>query len=411
MQKIKTAHNIVFCGSGTGRKASVICCNPIGHLFRQTFFYRAIVLNFSKILSLGLPSPGATNIISPTGRQALAVSSNPKAAPPLRFLSFKTNIMKRAFCKLILSVFFMSSSLHLTAQQTADLKKILGQKYNLVPQHSRDTQYYDMESKLQKHALDGTIQGVDVYHLYLRCVPSTNSSKGDEYTCLKFTIQINNSTPISIPSLTNWKYFFSLGSNTKKDSSIAPLFGIDHSKFEKLTDQNGKNLPLENTFHVYNAFIDFHSMSVFAEKAAKDSGAQDLKYVGDKIIHAASFSQPHEGLGTQVSEDSYFKNGKITLEFKGLGLINKKTCAIMEYDSGESSFYMLTKPMANMEVRTKGSSHYWGDIYKDLSTGWIQKAVMHELVVSETIVPGLNNKINSVIERTIDIKNAVRLNL
>lgn len=318
--------------------------------------------------------------------------------------------MKRTFCKIFLAVFIFSSSLHLPAQQMPDINKILAQKYNLVPQHSKDTQYYEMESKLQKHALDGTIQGIDVYHLYLRCVPYANSAKGDEYTCLKFTVQINNSTPLSIPSLTNWKYFFSLESNTKDDSSKALLFGIDHSKFEKLTDQNGKDLPLENTFHVYNAFIDFHSMSVFAEKAAKDSGAQDLKYVGDKIVHAASFSQPHEGLGTLVSGDSYFKNGKITLEFKGLGLINKKTCAIMEYDSGESSFYMLLKPMANMEVTTKGSSHYWGDIYKDFSTGWIQKAVLHELVVSETIVPGLSNKINSVIERSINIKNVARLN-
>ncbi|HEV8082588.1 MAG TPA: hypothetical protein VGP55_05270 [Chitinophagaceae bacterium] len=317
--------------------------------------------------------------------------------------------MIKLFCKLIVGVMFLvSSSSHLSAQQMANAKKILGQKYNLVPQHSKDTQYYEMESKLQKHALDGTIQGTDIYRLYLRCVPSANSSKGDEYTCLKFTVQINNSTAISIPSLTNWKYFFSLEANT--DDNKGQLFGIDHSKFEKLADEKGKDLPLENTFHVYNAFVDFHTMSVFAEKTAKDSGAQNLKQVGDKIVHAASFSQPHESLGTQVSEGSYFKNGKITLEFKGLGLINEKTCAILEYDSGESSFYMLTKPMANMEVSTKGSSHYWGDIYKDLTTGWIQKAVLHELVVSETIVPGLSNKINSIIERNINIKNVLRLN-
>ena len=306
-------------------------------------------------------------------------------------------------------MFLVSSSPHLPAQQMADAKKICGQKYNLVPQHSKDTQYFEMESKLQKHALDGTIQGIDVYRLYLRCVPSANSSKGDEYTCLKFTVQINNAAALAIPSLSNWKYFFSLESN-KDESNKGQLFGIDHSKFEKLTDQNGKDLPIENTFHVYNAFVDFHTMSVFAEKTAKDSGAQDLKYVGDKIVHAASFSQPHESLGTQVSDASYFKNGKITLEFKGLSLINKKTCAIMEYDSGESSFYMVTKPMANMEVTTKGNSHYWGDIYKDLTTGWIQKAVLHELVVSETIVPGMSNKVNSVIERTIEIKNVLRLN-
>lgn len=90
--------------------------------------------------------------------------------------------------------------------------------------------------------------------------------------------------------------------------------------------------------------------------------------------------------------------------FKGLSRINDKVCAIVEYDSGKSSFYMLAKLMANMEVPTKGSSHYWGDIYKDLSRGWIQKAILHEVVISETTVPGMN-KINSVIERTIVIKN------
>ena len=58
-----------------------------------------------------------------------------------------------------------------------------------------------------------------------------------------------------------------------------------------------------------------------------------------------------------------------------------------------------------MKVTTKGSSHYWGDIYKDLTSGWIQKANLHELVISETAVPGMTNKINSVIERSINIKN------
>ena len=318
--------------------------------------------------------------------------------------------MIKFLCTLITGVILLVLlPAHLSAQQIPNIKKIWEQKYNLVPQHSKDTQYYEMESKLQKHALDGTIQGTDIYHLYLRCVPSANSSKGDEYTCLKFTVQINNAVAVSIPSLTNFKYLFSLEANGD-DSSKKQFFNVDHSKFEKLTDENGKNLPLENSYHIYNAFVDFHTMSVFAEKTAKDSGVQNLKYVGDKIVHAASFSQPRVNLGTEVMEGSYFKNGKITLEFKGLGMINTKTCAILEYDSGESSFLMLTKPMANMEVTTKGGSHYWGDIYKDLTSGWIQKAGLHELVVSETIVPGLNNKINSVIERSINIKNVPRLN-
>ncbi|MEO8764656.1 MAG: hypothetical protein ABI416_10235, partial [Ginsengibacter sp.] len=66
---------------------------------------------------------------------------------------------------------------------------------------------------------------------------------------------------------------------------------------------------------------------------------------------------------------------------------------------------MVITPMPNMKVTSKGSSHYWGDIYKDLAGGWIQKADLHELVISETVVPGMENKLHAVIERSINIKN------
>lgn len=304
-------------------------------------------------------------------------------------------------------MFLVTPLSFLSGQQIANAKKILVQEYNLVPQHSKDTQYYEMESKLQPHAADGTPQGWDVYRLYLRYVPSADPSRGDEYTCLKFTVQLNKSPEVSIPSLANWKYIFSLTLDARDEKG--QVFGIDHDKFEKLTDEKGKMLLVGNTYHVYNAFIDFHAMGFFAEKTMAGNGVQHLKHIGDKIVHVASFSQPPVNLGTQIAEGSYFKNGEVTLAFKGLGLVNEKACALLEYDSGESSFYMLMKPMANMEITTKGSSHYWGDIYKDLTTGWIQKATLHEIVVSETIVPGQANRINSVIERSINIKNERRL--
>jgi len=309
--------------------------------------------------------------------------------------------MRRKTYKQFILVFLFLPFSYLSAQQISTAKKLLMQDYNLVPPHSKDTLYYEMESKLEKHALDGTPQGLDVYRLFLRCVPSVSSSKGDEYTCLKFTVQVNNSADVSIPELAGWKYFFSL---TNKEDERGNTFGIDHGKFEKLTDEKGKMLPLENTYHVYNAFIDFHTMSVFAEKTDTGKGAQNLKHIGDKIIHGASFSQPHVSLGSQVAEGSYFKNGEITLAFKGLGFVDEKTCALLEYDSGESSFYMIMTPMPDMKVNSKGSSHYWGDIYKDLSTGWIRKASLHEIVISETTVPGID-KIHSVIERSISIKS------
>ena len=288
-----------------------------------------------------------------------------------------------------------------SAQKTPNIKSILSQQYNLVPPHSRDTQYFEMKSGLMNYALDGTRLGTDIYHLFLRCVPGA-TSKGDEYTCLKFTVQINGAPEVTVPSLTNWQYFFSLtpGATDEKGQ----VFGIDHSKFENLKDEKGNAIPIGNTYHVYNAFIDFHSMYVFCENSGAGNGAQNLKHLGDKIIHAAANSQAPVNLGSQVEDGSYFKNGEVSLLFKGLAWENEKNCALIEYDSGESSFSMKMKPMADMVVATKGSSHYWGDIYKDLSSGWFQKATLHEMVVSETNVPGMS-KINAVIERNIQIRN------
>jgi hypothetical protein len=39
----------------------------------------------------------------------------------------------------------------------------------------------------------------------------------------------------------------------------------------------------------------------------------------------------------------------------------------------------------------------------------IQKAVLQEIVISETDVPGIANKIHSVIERSISIKNVKKI--
>jgi hypothetical protein len=65
---------------------------------------------------------------------------------------------------------------------------------------------------------------------------------------------------------------------------------------------------------------------------------------------------------------------------------------------------MLMNPMPNMEVRSVGGSHYKGDVHIDLATRWVRKATMDELVVTETVVPGMA-KINTVIERAVTIRN------
>lgn len=71
---------------------------------------------------------------------------------------------------------------------------------------------------------------------------------------------------------------------------------------------------------------------------------------------------------------------------------------------------MILTPIPNFEVITVGGSHYLGDIYKSLDSGWVQKATLTEFVISETAVPMQPQKFNSVIERQIEVNNIPKPN-
>ncbi|KPK45219.1 MAG: hypothetical protein AMJ65_00410 [Phycisphaerae bacterium SG8_4] len=262
-----------------------------------------------------------------------------------------------------------------------------------------------MESKLIHYALDGKRVGLDVFRLRLKCVPAQLAgTKGDEYTCTKFTVQLGDEPEVEIPALKNWTYVFKIPPTgiDKKGQTL----GIDHAPFENLVDANNKAMPPDKAYHVYNAFIDFHGFcNIFAERVDGAAGIQDLRSIGQRIVHAAAFAEAPVNVGSNVSKGSTFKNGEVTLEFKGISRVAGATCALVGYDSGESSFQMIVNPMPNMEIRTKGSSHYMGDLYIDLATNWVKKATLDEFVVTEVTLPMPPNKVNAVIERDILIRN------
>lgn len=309
-------------------------------------------------------------------------------------------------CKISrLAILSFGTLLFLTVVAAAQSIRLdhLNKEFDLSGAHLQQPQYFMMESKLITYALDGKRLGTDIYRVHLKCVPAQLAKKtGDEYTCARFTVQQGDAPETAIPALANWTYVFK---GTDQDEK-GQVLGIDHSKFVNLVDADGKALPIDKTYHVYNAFIDFHAFcNVFAEPTPAGNGIQNLKKIGQKIVHAAAFSEPPVNLGNNILAGSSFKNGEITLEFKGVSVVNGKPCALLEYDSGESSFKMIMKPLPEMDVHTVGSSHYFGDIYKDLATQWVQKVTMTELVVSETSLPMPPNKINAVIERNILIRN------
>jgi hypothetical protein len=275
---------------------------------------------------------------------------------------------------------------------------ILEKEFNLAGKKAEKTQYYIMESQLISYALDGTRVGRDCFMLYLKW---THKKATDEYTCSKFEINYGDSLVVELPSLANWNFSVSQGIDEKNQ-----VLGIDHSKFANLSDNRGQQVPMDKQYHVYNAFIDFFSFcAIFAEPIDGGRSIADLNMVGQKIIHAAAFTEPPTHLGEELAEGSYFKNGEISLTFKGLSLIKENPCAIIGYDSGESSFKMIATPAPDMKFITVGSSHYQGDIYKDLQTNWVQRVTLHEMVITETALPMPPHKVNSAIERIILVQN------
>ncbi len=281
---------------------------------------------------------------------------------------------------------------------------ILRRTFDLGAPRSREPQTYEMETVVLTYALDGRRVNRDILRLQLKCIPGADA---DQYTCTRFTVQFGTGPEVEVPAMAGWSYPFK--STAAGIDEKGQVFGIDHAKFEKLVDANGQPLPVDKRYFVYNSFIDFHAFcNVFAEPAEGGKGIQHLKHIGDRVVHAAAFTEAPVNLGAGIKEGSTFKNGEVTLEFKGLSLVDGAACAVVTYDSGESSFQMLMNPMPNIEVRSVGSSHYKGDLHVDLATRWVRKATMDELVVTETVVPGMANKINAVIERTTTIRNVGR---
>jgi hypothetical protein len=258
-----------------------------------------------------------------------------------------------------------------------------------------------METRVARFGLDGKPEGMDVLTLELECAPAA-ASETLRYTCLRFTLQHGDGPERGIPALQGWTYAFAESGYDERGQ----VFGIDHAKFEGLADSTGTILPAEETYFVYNSFIDFHAIcDAFAQPVEGGKGVQSLTKIGQRIVHVAAFTKGPVNLGSSVAEGSYFQNGEITLELKGLSEVDGKPCALLGYDSGESAFEMIVTPMPDLEVHTVGRSHYWGDIYKNLATGWVEKADLTEAVVSETTLPMPPSKIDGYIERRITIRN------
>jgi len=282
-----------------------------------------------------------------------------------------------------------------------DLNSLLNDSFNLGGEKLKETQLFTLETDIINYGTNGKRTGTTKLKLFLKCEPAEFNDY--RYTCSKFMLDLNDTLQISVPSLENWSYKFSSENDLDEKGQV---FGIDHSKFDNLIDNNGKIIPPDISYFVYNSFIDFHAFAnVFAERTKEGKGIQDLKTIGQTIVHESAFSEPPVDLGSNINKGSFFKNGKITLSLMGISLVNESLCSIVNFDSGKSSFKVLMSPAPNMVIETNGSSHYKGNIFINNKTNWVEKIIMNEIVVAETKQPFPPNKVNATVERNSIIKN------
>ena len=247
---------------------------------------------------------------------------------------------------------------------------------------------------------DGKRTGVETYLLRLRCIPAAISGKKlDECSCREFGLQLNNGQVTTLPTLRLFTYQFDQMSGVLNKG---PMFGIPQEPFLGMKDSLGNQLPPDICYATYNNFVDFHALTdVFTRPMKYVKGIEQLQSIGDRIVHPGAFNEAPVSVTGVVRPGSVFRNGELTLQLKGVSLVDGRPCALVNYDSGESTLRMAFIQGNSEDVLMEGGSEYAGDIYIDLATRWVRKVILNEFVVTETYTASKPNKIPGYTARHI----------
>ena len=133
--------------------------------------------------------------------------------------------------------------------------------FDLAGSRTPYLQSYITETRVMMHAPDGSITATDVYRLFLLCTPSAIADGGRTSTPAGDS-PFSGAAPRSSASRP-WRG--GATSSPPCPSKGRPTGGhwhFPHEPFETLKDSEGKTPPPGNAYHVYNAFIDFHSFFI-----------------------------------------------------------------------------------------------------------------------------------------------------
>jgi hypothetical protein len=280
------------------------------------------------------------------------------------------------------------------------LRQDLELPLDLSIERTAEPQCFHMQTQFIHLGFDGKRVGVETYLLRLRYVPASLSGNHlDGYTCSEFGVQLGDDRVATLPRLRGLSYRFDYMSGVIGNG---PLFGIPQEPFQDLTDDRGHPLAPDICYATYNNFVDFHALSdVFPRPLKFIKGIEQLKSVGDRIVHPGAYSEAPVSLSGVVRPGSSFRNGRLTLELKGVSLVDDRPCALVNYDSGESTLRMAFIRGDREDMLMEGGSEYTGDIYVDLTSGWVRKVTLDEFVVTQSSTPSQPDKVPGYTARHI----------
>ena len=270
---------------------------------------------------------------------------------------------------------------------------ILSKEYNLGQERTTEQHFYLVQHEVVTNKSNGKPKSIDLYKMRLMCEPMDKSTANTtyKYTCASFTVKRNNLPEVTIPSIEGWSYEFNKQLLTKEGlDSNGQLMGIPHAQFENLTDSNGAKLPIELPYQIYSTFTYFHTCNnMVVEPDQFDNYIGDLKKIGDKKESEIAYPELPINLGSVILDGSYYKPGKTALEFKGIGNVDDKSCAIVGYQEIGGSWVTYIQAMPLMKVKTVGGTQIRADIYIDLASLWLQKATYIVTDITKTTLFGI----------------------
>lgn len=101
----------------------------------------------------------------------------------------------------------------------------------------------------------------------------------------------------------------------------------------------------------------------------------------------------------KMANDGIFENKEIKLSWIGVTKINNELCAIIKYSQMNGKLELNTG-----NIKMKGRSHYWGEIYVSLGNKQIEYALLTEDVVTDILVKGGENSFLGYTVRKIELK-------